>query len=316
MINGNVTGRSFAVRAINTHLSQLILNSIVANRCPIAVATETDAHWNVIYGVETAAGPHATTIIKRIWRHNPVPHVPDRQGHHEEDACISFPRIAMECMKFDELQSAIRRPRDPSFRFQGVVETTVDSQAPQVLPPPQPPDPVSGGVGRDRAMSIAEEQSIDEEIRSKLELGDGPVAADAPIFVRSLDELDSDYYIVPLHTSRGVIGLSRVDAIRPWVRSVGFFINPVSEPFPSLLSISPQALLDLLPDDSASQLETIIASWNDHLARARFVWKSCRESFSPYKPLLEFREISPSIPIAYATFDGEDSVRFTTHLAG
>ncbi|HUT42428.1 MAG TPA: hypothetical protein VM011_13935 [Gammaproteobacteria bacterium] len=114
-----------------------------------------------------------------------------------------------------------------------------------------------------------------------------------PLLVERLDEAGDGYYLVPWNTSRGTELMVRVDAVTGAFLGLTRFSQPASSP---LLSVR-EAL-----DRARAEMTGI------EFGLPRAVWRPCRESTTPVRPLYE---IPFEDAMLYVDMDGTVHHRLT-----
>ena len=116
-----------------------------------------------------------------------------------------------------------------------------------------------------------------------------PTAIGSPrraLLVTRLDQAESAYYLVPWESEEGVGLIARVDAAAGEMLGAATVSSPTPYPFLS----------------SERAVEILRCVYPTHeIGEPRLVWKPCRESTSPFRPLFQFRGKDESI---YMDMDG------------
>lgn len=298
---------AFSLASVNSSpsVARHVIQSLVHN-VPSAVTIFEDGHWAVVEGVSTDVDPALGNPYRvfRIWMHNPSPGaVAEVPPHKADDGCgfLGLPGIKEDGYDYNEWLNLVNLPENAALKFKCVVSSQpLQIEQPESVLPLPPAEPL---FNKERAEFTLRE-NLDSEILSRLSPS-GEVKTNSLGLVHSLSEGISDYYLVSIADDRGVIGLARIDAKRPWLRSIGILGRPREKVAPDQQDIL-QTLLDTnLPEIPSNSEEW----WNSQLKSAQLVWRPCIESMSLYIPFLAVprgSNLQPQLPQSHVF------VRFTT----
>lgn len=286
VLNGEIPGAFRLVTensasGVARHVIQSLLHKI-----PSAVTIYGDGHWAVVEGVSTDVDPTLGQPYKvsKVWMHNPSPGaVAGVPPHKPDDGCgsLGLPGIKEDGYDYRDWLSLVSLPEDANFKSKCVVS----SQPTQIEQPmsPFPLPPAEHPFNKERA-ELALRENLDFETLSRLSPS-GEVTAKSLGLVHSLAEGISDYYLVSVADDRGIIGLARIDANRPWLRSIGILGRPQEQIVPDGKKVLHALMNSEIPSIPGS-LPEFDWWWKARLEESRLVWRPCQESLSPYLPFL------------------------------
>lgn len=290
-LNGKTSAGSFGLRRPKSiaDLTALVASVLKNHAGPLAVPVYDSAHWIVVEGgtFDSQGEPLG------FWVNDPQHWGLLLPPPHKLDVCGTGGAhgVKDDFRTLKEWSTIVSQP-SADFRFACVIPAGIG------LPPsPQgiAPEPPAWHLSPNSALN-AEELNYYQLLRRgpifELEIGE-------PIEVKRLDSRDDSYRLVPLgNKGRLDIVAIAVSAVNGSLQSVGFPSRPLARLRPSDSEIV-GLLMDIV---SLGDFAPDPAWWRGKLSNARYVWKPCPESFSPYSPFIEIQAVEPR-PVVFISFD-------------
>lgn len=277
------------------------------NPLPIAVPFGQSAHWVVVEGIKIKAGPGQDVL--GAWIHSPEHWGLNNPPPHHADRCGSGGNhgVAVDYRPLNKWKKGVGQPSS-TYRFTCVLAAPLPALPTTVAGPPPPPKPRPFNVST--ILDELKANELEDQLGPLSELGMGQ-----PLLVHALDNDEGDYWLMPLQREgQRIVALSCFDAQGSWLRAVGF-------PFPTLQRLRPtdqEVVTALMELGSLGSFVPTREWWHQRLLEARFVWKLCVESFTPYWPFFEvpLAGVLPEYEVVYVGFNLRVTFQLTEPVEG